>query len=137
VQLQTLNVSLNGGGRGCWPEANIGIVTGRRRFVVDVDNRDGKNGSATLDELCDRLHFQIPETSTVMTGGGGWQYHLETPRWCAHSEQRGKIGGWDWTSRVLAVSWSRHRRCTSQDGATRSPAMRRWPGPCIEIERNW
>lgn len=80
----------NGGSR--WPQANVGSPTGGLRLVLDIDNHDGKNGSATLDELCDRYHFRLPETFTVMTGGGGYQMHMQTPAgvWVPSSE--GKLG---------------------------------------------
>src|SRR4051812_25041544 len=52
-----------------WPEANIGILTGRESgiFVVDVDPRHG--GTDTLKALLEK-HGQLAEKFYAMTGGG-------------------------------------------------------------------
>lgn len=52
-----------------WPEANIGVVTGRVSgiIVVDIDKE------SALDEL------NIPKTLTVQTGGGGWHFYFKRP----------------------------------------------------------
>lgn len=55
-----------------WPEANIGLVTGRGsgRMVVDVDT---KNGIDALNEfLNDNLITPVAETP-----GGGWHYYFK------------------------------------------------------------
>lgn len=68
-----------------WPEANIGVATGRHApggaappdvpvVVLDID---GLGGEATIEALQGR-HGQLPETWAVLTGGGG--FHL----WFAH-----------------------------------------------------
>jgi Bifunctional DNA primase/polymerase, N-terminal len=62
-----------------WPEANIGIPTGRMSnlFVLDVDPRNG--GSKSLAKL--RGQFgELPETPTCQTGSGGWHYYFQYPR---------------------------------------------------------
>lgn len=53
-----------------WPDANIGIVTGKASglLVLDVDPRHG--GDATLAEL-EREHGRLPDTVESLTGGGG------------------------------------------------------------------
>ena len=53
-----------------WPDANIGIPTGRPSsfLVVDVDPRNG--GPTDRAELI-RVLGPIPETAEVITGGGG------------------------------------------------------------------
>lgn len=53
-----------------WPDANVGIVTGRvsRIVVVDVDARHG--GLDSLREL-ERAHGALPPTVEATTGGGG------------------------------------------------------------------
>jgi putative DNA primase/helicase len=58
-----------------WPDANIGVPTGKRtgRLVVDVDPRHG-GSLATLD-----LHHGLPDTVRVATGGGGWHLHFARP----------------------------------------------------------
>jgi len=53
-----------------WPDANIGIVTGRtsRIVVLDVDPRN--DGDESLGKLT-QLHGALPETVTAVTSGGG------------------------------------------------------------------
>lgn len=53
-----------------WPDANVGIVTGRVSgiVVVDVDARHG--GLDSLREL-ERAHGALPPTVEATTGGGG------------------------------------------------------------------
>lgn len=53
-----------------WPAANVGVVTGVVSGVVvlDVDPRNG--GDSTLAAL-ESDHRPLPETATVLTGGGG------------------------------------------------------------------
>lgn len=61
-----------------WPDANIGILTGRESgiFVVDVDPRHG--GSETLKELLEK-HGQLTEKVYATTGGGGWHIFFKHP----------------------------------------------------------
>lgn len=54
-----------------WPEANIGIPTGRGLLAVDVDPRSG--GRDSLAQL-EAQHGPLPATLTVSTGGGGEHY---------------------------------------------------------------
>ena len=63
---------------GRWPEANIGVATGRAsNFVaLDVDVRHG--GDASLAELFD-AHGGVPATAEVVTGGGGFHLLFEHP----------------------------------------------------------
>lgn len=56
-----------------WPNANIGIVTGRNFFVLDIDPAHG--GGESLDNL-EMIYGRLPETFTVKTGGGGWHYYF-------------------------------------------------------------
>lgn len=58
-----------------WPDANVGIATGlkSRLLVLDVDNKNGKDGNAALAALC-RLHNWKPETFTVKTASGRHLY---------------------------------------------------------------
>ncbi|UMZ72554.1 phage/plasmid primase, P4 family [Natranaerofaba carboxydovora] len=55
-----------------WPNANIGIVTGKISgiFVLDVD---GKEGEKSLDG------YELPDTAVAETGGGGRHYFFEHP----------------------------------------------------------
>jgi Bifunctional DNA primase/polymerase, N-terminal len=61
-----------------FPESNIGLSTGSHPVVLDVDPRHG--GDASLVALARRFGH-LPETRTVLTGGGGRHYYLqsETP----------------------------------------------------------
>ncbi len=56
-----------------WPDANVGIVTGRVSdlVVVDVDAQHG--GLASLREL-ERAHGALPPTVEAITGGGRHLY---------------------------------------------------------------
>jgi hypothetical protein len=58
-----------------WPDANIGILTGSESglVVVDLDNRDGANGSDNLAELAACLG-ELPKTLTSITGNGKHLY---------------------------------------------------------------
>jgi hypothetical protein len=55
---------------GRWPDANIGIVTGRASglVVLDIDPRNG--GDDGLAQLVSE-HGSLPSTATSRTGGGG------------------------------------------------------------------
>jgi hypothetical protein len=61
-----------------WPDANIGLLTGRESgvFVVDVDPRHG--GSDTLKALLEK-HGQLTEKVYATTGGGGWHIFFKHP----------------------------------------------------------
>jgi len=61
-----------------WPDANIGIRTGKVSgiFVVDVDSHayyNGKDGEATLERL-EREQGKLPDTIEVLTGGMGGRH---------------------------------------------------------------
>ena len=58
-----------------WPDANIGIVTGRtsRIVVLDVDPRN--DGDESLEKLT-QLHGELPETVTAITSGGGRHFYF-------------------------------------------------------------
>ena len=64
-----------------WPTAGIGIATGkagrRQFFVLDIDDKNGKNGSDTLAEL-ETQHGKLPDTVTVLTGSGGRHLYFIT-----------------------------------------------------------
>lgn len=49
---------------------NIGIITGSGLFVLDIDNKNGKDGSITLERL-ELRHGDLPPTFTVRTPSGG------------------------------------------------------------------
>lgn len=59
-----------------WPNANVGIRTGVKFWVLDID--PAKGGDASLMNLVGR-HTGIVETLQQMTGGGGRHYLFEPP----------------------------------------------------------
>jgi len=60
-----------------WPNANVAIPTGQATFVVlDVDVRAG--GDDALRDLIAR-YGPLPDTPTVITGGGGTHYYFKPP----------------------------------------------------------
>jgi len=65
-----------------WPDANIGIATGKASgfFVVDVDIKhyDGKFGDESLETL-EAEHGKFPATITAATGSGGRHYLFLCP----------------------------------------------------------
>lgn len=67
------------------PEYNIGISTSRYAddkalLVVDVDNKDGKNGTGSV-ELLEMQGFEVPRTKaqSTPTGGGHLIYVVDAP----------------------------------------------------------
>ncbi len=61
-----------------WPNAGLGVVTGEcsKVIVLDVDSRHaGEESLATLL----KQHGELPETTVVRTGGGGWHYFFAHP----------------------------------------------------------
>jgi len=61
-----------------WPEANIGVATGKDAgfFALDVDPRKG--GAEALASLKAK-YGKLPETRTADTGGGGIHYLFRYP----------------------------------------------------------
>jgi hypothetical protein len=61
-----------------WPAANIGVLPGRgsRLVILDEDPRNG--GDLSLARLR-RRGCKVPETATVMSGGGGRHFWLRHP----------------------------------------------------------
>ena len=64
----TLNESVAREWWAKWPNANIGVATGHRFFVIDVDVRKG--GEETWDMLRSQ-YVALPETIEQLTGTGG------------------------------------------------------------------
>lgn len=62
-----------------WPDANIGLATGRDLpgggylAVLDIDPRN--DGDSSVEEL-ERKHGALPDTVIVRTGGGGWHHYF-------------------------------------------------------------
>ena len=59
-----------------WPDANVGVATGRGLVVIDVDPRSG--GDDSMVDLRGQLG-ELPDTVEVLTGGGGRHVYLSTP----------------------------------------------------------
>lgn len=58
-----------------WPNANIGIATGRSGLaVLDIDPRN--DGDQSLADLLAR-HGELPDGPIALTGGGGQHYYLQ------------------------------------------------------------
>jgi len=72
-----------------WPSGNVGIVTGRLFWVLDVDPKNG--GPATLAELVAK-HGPLPRTVQAETGSGGAHYLFHLPDGCTITNTAGKIG---------------------------------------------
>ncbi len=59
------------------PEMNVGVVTGPSRLAsLDIDPRNG--GDESLERLIEE-QGPLPETLTLLTGGGGRQYIFSDP----------------------------------------------------------
>jgi hypothetical protein len=61
-----------------WPEANIGVPTGRRSGVLALDVDPDKGGEESLALLQDS-HGTLPLTRTHSTGSGGTHYLFKYP----------------------------------------------------------
>lgn len=74
-----------------WPQANIGLATGRVSgfWVLDVDPRAG--GEESLAELQDRLGG-LPDTVMALTGGGGQHFLFDCPADCEIRGGANKLG---------------------------------------------
>lgn len=72
-----------------WPNANIGLATGHRFFVVDVDIKGG--GEDTWDMLRAQ-HAALPETIEAVTGTGGRHILYALPSEFPVNNSQGKIG---------------------------------------------
>lgn len=107
-----------------WPDANIGLATGRVLDVCDIDTSDGL--SAVLDIL-----DVIRPSGPLVRSGYGW--HL----WFAASDLPSRVGmlpGVDWRGRggAIVAPPSRHatgRRYSFQQPWTNPPALPDCPEP--------
>lgn len=74
-----------------WPQANIGIVTGRKSgiWVLDVDSYNG--GDARLAGYENR-HGPLPETRVHHTGGGGVHYIWKHPGFDVRNDAKKVLG---------------------------------------------
>ena len=77
---------------GC-SKAAIGMPTGDVTgvFVLDVDNKDGRDGNASLDAL-EKQHGTLPDTKRVTTASGGVHLYFEMPDGVDIRNSSDKIG---------------------------------------------
>lgn len=68
-----------------WPDANIGVATGRGLMVLDCDKKDGRPGLGSL-ALLDMLG--LPRSMRVETPTGGVHVYLKTERPWSNSVDR-------------------------------------------------
>ena len=61
-----------------WPEANVGIVTGRVSGLVVLDVDPAHGGAQSLARL-ESAHGPLPATLEVLTGGGGRHLYFAHP----------------------------------------------------------
>ncbi len=69
-----------------WADAMIGAAIPEGTFVLDIDPRNGGDGTMAL--LRTQGH-ELPPTRTVHTRGGGWHYHYTIPK---STNLRGRLG---------------------------------------------
>ena len=60
-----------------WPDANLGLASGRTSGVVVIDV-DPPRGELSLRRLVD-VGYELPETTTVRTGSGGLHLYYAAP----------------------------------------------------------
>lgn len=60
-----------------WPSANIGLAC-RNCLVIDLDNKDGKNGSEDFAKIAESLG-PVDAVSVAATGSGGFHYFFARP----------------------------------------------------------
>lgn len=84
----TLNIDQARDWWGRWPQANVGLATGLRFFVVDVDIKSG--GEDTWDMLRAQ-HGAMPATIEQVTGTGGRHILYALPNFTVLNSQ-GKVG---------------------------------------------
>ncbi len=74
-----------------WPEANVGIRTGKASGLIIVDFDTYKPGAMTVEEF-EEKYGTIPHTATVRTGSGGLQFYLVYPDGMEISNSAGMLG---------------------------------------------
>jgi hypothetical protein len=61
-----------------WPDANLGVVTGRISGLVVLDVDPAHGGAASLARL-EAAHGALPRTAVAKTGGGGRHFYFRHP----------------------------------------------------------
>jgi Bifunctional DNA primase/polymerase, N-terminal len=86
------------------PQANVGLATGHRFDVLDVD---GPAGAQAIRELA-TTHGLQSSGPLVHTGGGGWHYYLAPPASAMSTRP-----GWPTSTGGAGVAmWSPHPAAT-------------------------
>jgi putative DNA primase/helicase len=77
---------------GKHPNANIGIATGEPSglLVLDIDNKNGKDGDKSLREL-EKQYGPLPKTLKAKTPSGGWHYVFRMPAVVLRMPARGAM----------------------------------------------
>ena len=66
--------------RSDWrPKANVGHLTGKKHFLLDVDMGDGQQGDVSLTALITVHKEDLPHSLLYKTGGGGRQHVFLLP----------------------------------------------------------
>lgn len=88
-----------------WPDANVGLRTGVRMDVADVDSTEGRHGLRHV------LGGAMPEGPAVRTGGGGWHFWFRTT---GYGNRVRLLPGVDWRGAggYVVAPPSRHARGT-------------------------
>ena len=113
------------------PRANIGLATGHRFDVLDVD---GPAGAHTIGAFAAE-HGVVSSGPLVRTGGGGWHYYLApTGLGNAHPRDLEQV---DWRGRggyvVAPPSWHRSgHQYHWQPGRDLTAALAEVPAPLLE-----
>jgi hypothetical protein len=114
-----------------YPQANIGLATGHRFDVLDVD---GPAGAQVIRELA-TIHGLHSSGPLVRTGGGGWHYYLAPtglgnvqPQGLAHVDWRGR-GGYVVAPPSRHASGHQYQWATGRDLDTPLPEV---PAPLLE-----
>src|SRR4051794_22242650 len=74
-----------------WPDANIGIPTGKASGLLIVDLDTYKPGAMTVAEF-EEKYGSISHTATVRTGSGGLQYYFLYPEGGKIPNSAGTLG---------------------------------------------
>ena len=77
---------------GKWPDANIGVATGRASGTLVIDD-DPRNGSEDTAKTLKKELGCLPHSPKAHTGGGGIHYILKRPDFEVRSDRDGKLLG--------------------------------------------
>jgi bifunctional DNA primase/polymerase-like protein/primase-like protein len=74
-----------------WPNANVGLPTGKASGILVIDLDTYKPGAMTVEEF-EEKYGTISHTAMVRTGGGGLQAYLRYPDGLEICNSAGKLG---------------------------------------------